>query len=337
MRLLEKFCALALSAALLAAFSSCSGDKKMNTDDSRVSAETTEESGGTGTAEHVFRLGAYVWYGFSYSGTHYTDRLLNEFSGREPEWGWTERSLDNMAYQIKIAKEYGLTFFAFDWYYGNPRLNNAVTDFLRAEGHDDFSFCLLVANHDGARITYDNWKDACLTFKNYMSRNSALKVDGRPVIIFYDIYNLIADLGGTDRVKECFDYLRGELKNYGGAYIMGCECPYGTPSTGAIDSNFEGFSESALKKRLENDRKCGFDALTGYNYRRYSPVNGSYELPYTTMTLHHERAWDAMAKYTDIPYAPCILSGWDCRPWGIPPDTDRVTERAETLLTSATI
>lgn len=273
-------------------------------------ADTSASPAGT---EHVFRLGAYVWYGFSYTGSHYTDRLYSEFAGREPEWGWTERSNENMAYQIKIAKEYGLTFFAFDWYYGNPRLNNAVTDFLRAEGHDDFSFCLMVANHEGARITRDNWQDACMTFKNYMSRKSALKVDGKPVIIFYDIYNLIADLGGVDGVRECFDYLRGQFDN--GAYIMGCECPYGTPSTGAIDSNFEGFSADALKKRLENDRKCGFDALTGYNYRRYSPVNGSYELAYTTMTLHHEKAWNAMAKYTDLAYAPCILSGWDCRPW----------------------
>ena len=76
------------------------------------------------------RLGAYVWYGFSYTGGHYTDRLFGEFPGREPEWGWTEDSTANMEYQISLAVKYGLSFFAFDWYYGKLHLNRAVDRFL---------------------------------------------------------------------------------------------------------------------------------------------------------------------------------------------------------------
>jgi len=293
-----------------------------------ISTDGTTDAEQTPDAEPNMKLGAYVWYGYSYDGPHYTDRLKSEFAGREPIWGWVENSIGNMEYQIELALEYGLSFFAIDWYYQNPDLNGALTKFFRAKNNAELEFCLLVANHDGARITYNNWKDACKTFVRYMSKPNALKVDGKPVIIFYDIHNVVTDLGGPEKVKECFDYLRDQLADQGGAYIMGCEVPYGTPSTGAIDFNTEQFSEKMLKQRLERNEACGFDALTGYNYRRYSPINGSYELTYDLMTRQHEASWEAIAKYCDTPYAPCILSGWDCRPYetvwpGNPSGTNR--------------
>lgn len=107
-----------------------SGTEIVNTDSEKNDSEK----------EDKMRLGAYVWYGFSYEGNHYTDRLMTEFAGREPIWGWTEDSLSNMAYQIQIAKENGLSFFAFDWYYGHPELNQAVMNFSRAEGQEDMEF-----------------------------------------------------------------------------------------------------------------------------------------------------------------------------------------------------
>lgn len=263
------------------------------------------------------RLGAYVWYGFSYTGGHYTDRLFGEFPGREPEWGWTEDSTANMEYQISLAVKYGLSFFAFDWYYGKPHLNRAVDRFLEAEGHENMEFCLMVGNHGSAHIYRKDWEDACRYFVRYMSSPCALRINGRPVIVIYDITALIDDLGGIPAVKECLDYLRREMKRETGCDIVicGCECPFGTPGTGAIDYNTEAFSDAELAARLKRDRECGFDALTGYNYRRYSPVDGSYEVPYRLLTEQHERCWDKMAEHAVLPYSPCILAGWDCRPW----------------------
>ena len=266
-------------------------------------------------AKAGLRLGAYVWYGFSREGEHYTERLKSEFPGREPIWGWVEDSVENMEYQIETAAGYGLSFFAFDWYYGHPGLNRAVDKYLEAGNRSEMAFCLLVANHEGARIERAQWEDACDSFIRYMSEDCAVKAYGKPVIIFYDLHNMIEDLGGCAGVRECLDHLRKRMEPYGGAYIMGCECPYGTPETGAIDYNEEAFSPEALKARLDRIARCGFDALTGYNYRRYSPMQGSYELSYKTMTKQHENCWNAMAEYSDGKYAPCILAGWDCRPW----------------------
>lgn len=263
------------------------------------------------------RLGAYVWYGFSYTGGHYTDRLFSEFPGREPEWGWVNDTVDNMSYQISLARRYGLSFFAFDWYYGKPHLNRAVDRFLCADGHEKMEFCLMVGNHGSAHIYRKDWEDACRYFVRYMSESCALRIDGRPVMVIYDITALIGDLGGIAEVRSCLDYLRGVMKEKTGDEIViyGCECPFGTPGSGAIDFNIEAFSDDELAARLKRDRECGFDALTGYNYRRYSPTDGSYELPYRVMTGQHEKCWDKMAEHAVLPYSPCILAGWDCRPW----------------------
>lgn len=265
--------------------------------------------------EHKLRLGAYVWFGFSYEGGHYTDRLFSEFAGREPIWGWTENSVENMEYQISLAVSHGLDFFAFDWYYGKEWLNNGVRNFCQAKNRGDMRFCLMVGNHGSVRIDAEHWEDACRHFVHFAKMDNALKVDGKPVIILYDITNLVEDLGGVEQVRDALAYLRKQMEPFGGLYILGCECPYGTPGTGAIDFNVEAFTEDELRTRLARDKACGFDALTGYNYRRYSPMNGSYELPYKTMTEQHEISWDAMAKCGDLPYAPCLLAGWDCRPW----------------------
>ena len=261
------------------------------------------------------RFGAYVWYGFSYHGEHYTDRLFREFPDRAPIWGWVDNKVTTMEYQIRLAKESGLDFFAFDWYYGKERLNNGVRNFVQAANRRELSFCLMVGNHGSVRIKRTDWSDACRRFVSYMSMENALRVDGKPVIILYDITNLIEDLGSVETVRYCLDELRTEMERYGGCYVMGCESPYGTPGTGAIDFNVEAFSEAELKNRLKRDAACGFDALTGYNYRRYAPMNGSYELPYAVMTKQHEICWDAMADCGNLPYAPCLLAGWDCRPW----------------------
>ncbi|MGV8094307.1 MAG: glycoside hydrolase family 99-like domain-containing protein [Mangrovibacterium sp.] len=270
-----------------------------------------------------FRVGAYFWYGFSYDGPHLTDRLYREFADRQPVWGWIDASLENMEQQIEYAVAGGLTYFAFDWYYNAaPNMNRAVDTFLKTGNSNKMQFCLLVANHEGAYIPYDKWEDACNQWIPYLTNKQALKVDGKPVIFFFSAYHLADKLGGTEKTKECIDYLDSRVKEAGfpGVMVIGCENPYGSGLERTIDYNPEAFNETEWIALLKERKLQGLSGLSGYNYRKYSPVTTAsgtttYRLPYKEMTSQHEKCWEAFSEYQSIPYVPVILGGWDCRPW----------------------
>ncbi|MDR1465931.1 MAG: glycoside hydrolase family 99-like domain-containing protein [Oscillospiraceae bacterium] len=261
------------------------------------------------------KLGAYYWDGWYEPMPSWTDRLLGEFADREPLWGWQSAGVANMEMQIGLAADSGLSFFAFDWYYPesgeiNP-MNNAVDRFLAAGNSDRMEFCLLVANHSGFSIYPDTWADAVERFLPYLTSDRALKVDGKPVIIFFSARELERCLGGEKQVRESLDYLRGECKKAGlpGCYVMGCTFAERT-SAGDIDPCFLGWSVSALKNRA-----MGFDAVTGYNYHRATLPDGSWEYPFRRLTADYEKIWAMQGKYSLVKYMPVLNGGWDCRPW----------------------
>lgn len=269
------------------------------------------------------RLGAYFWYGFSYMGDHYTQRLLEEFADREPVWGWTNDTEENMEQQIDYASASGLSYFAFDWYYNGTmqKMNRDVDTFLSAKNSKKMDFCLNVCNEEDARITKDNWQAAVDAWLPYLENPQNIKVDGKPVIMFFSSYWLQYCLGGTENTNACFKYLNDKLVAAGlpGVCIIASECPYGTPDTREIDFNVNNFSDAAWKQVVSDRKVQGFSGLTGYNYRQYSPVTlsdgtQSYCIPYEKMTAEHEQCWKAFSDY-NMPYVPCILGGWDCRPW----------------------
>lgn len=270
-----------------------------------------------------FKLGAYFWYGFSYTGDHYTDRLLQEFSDREPVWGWTNSTVENMEQQIAYATAAGIAYFAFDWYNANSmaQSNSCVDNFLASSNNKKMEFCLNVCNHEGAYVTADNWEYAAETWLKYMREDNYLKVDNKPVLMFFSSYYLQYYLGGADGCQKAFDWLEAEVKKlgYDGVLIIGSECPYGSPGTRDIDFNEANYNEVLWKNLVDQRRQQGFAALTGYNYRRYSPLtlsDGSktYNAGYELLAKDHETCWDRFSDQK-MPYVPCVLGGWDCRPW----------------------
>jgi hypothetical protein len=49
--------------------------------------------------------------------THLTRRFVEEFSDREPVWGWRDDDLAIMERQIDLAADNGVDFFLFCWYW----------------------------------------------------------------------------------------------------------------------------------------------------------------------------------------------------------------------------
>jgi hypothetical protein len=148
----------------------------------------------------------------------------------------------------------------------------------------------------------------------YLTDKKALKVDGKPVIIFFSSYELSRCLGGAEETKKCLEALREKARNAGlpGVIVIGCENPC-RASGGDIETNSEIWTD--FLKQHESE---GLDALTGYNYHRGHLKYGDKEVfifPYGELARDHEESWEGFGKYTSLPYMPIVIGGWDCRPW----------------------
>lgn len=264
------------------------------------------------------KLGAYFWDGWYTKIPHWTDRLLSDFTEREPVWGWLGDTVENMSLQVNYAADAGLGFFAFDWYYPEHghinRMNEAVDRFLAAKNASRMNFCLLVANHGGGYIYRDKWDDACDMFMPYLTNKLALKVNGCPVIIFFSLSDLIRCLGGADETKLCLETLRKKAREAGlpGVCVIGCGGP---PRDAAGDVDLSPEKWQGMIHALEN---CGLDAVTGYNYHRGQIKRGdeiSYIYPFEDLVRDHVVSRNAFAGYCTLPQMPLVIGGWDCRPW----------------------
>ena len=268
------------------------------------------------------KLGAYYWDGWYQRSGHWTDRLLNEFAEREPIWGWLGNTVENMEMQIDIAADHGISYFAYDWYYPEngtvSGMNDAVDRFLKAKNNSRMEFCLLVANHQGGLIMRENWEDACRRFMPYLTHERALKIDGKPVIIFFSCDQLQKCLGTEEECRKCLDALREECKKQGlpGCFILGCGGPP-RDENGDIDMKSPMWEEWYRP----NDGYCtriGLDGVTGYNYHRGIKVRGGermYIYPFEELAADHEVACDTIAAHSGLPYMPLVIGGWDCRAW----------------------
>lgn len=266
------------------------------------------------------KLGAYYYDGwYEYRG-NWRRRLLEEFDCRQPVWGWLGNSVENMEKQIDYAAKGGLSFFAFDWYYpeggGEERGNNRCIDrYLQSRNAGLLEFCLLICNHQGAFIYYDTWKDACRRWMRFLTNEHALKVNGKPVIIFFSAYNIVEYLGGREKARECFDYLRDECVKAGlpGCFIMGCMGGQRGANGGTSLEKEQVWRDVGEKLYLD-----GFDAITGYNYHRtkttYPDGSFSYLLPFDELAKDHELVWEGHCRFGKLPYMPCLTGGWDNRP-----------------------
>lgn len=287
--------------------------------------------------EKSIKIGAYFYDGWSSHNRHANDpnqpwaknaprmvtRLLAEdFSEREPVWGWRGDSQEIVEKQIDLAADHGLDYFLFCWYWRDTNGPINVTEienaphhvsmnyYLKARNKNRLRFGLLVANHNGAEIKgADNWEDAARYWMQYFKDSQYVTVDGKPLVVIFNP-------SGID--EESISRMQNVAKQNGfkGLSIAGC----GTP------------------EKLNN----GFTHRTHYNivpgYRA-----GSEAHPYSELVETHQKQWSGSAK---TPYIPEVTVGWDKRPWEGPdginaPEgyyfVDRTPEQFEEFLRSAIV
>jgi len=217
--------------------------------------------------------------------THLTKRMLDEFADREPVWGWRDDSPEVMRRQIDLAADAGLAFFAFCWYWHETEQavkadekHTGMDLFVAAPNNERMKFCLLVANHAGFVIKgTENWRKAAQFWMPYLKHKQHLTVGGKPLVIIFDAR------GGE---KEGFAAVQEEARKAGlpGVAIAAC-------GPGAVETGYT--------------HTTRYNIVPGY-------TAGGEEHKFREIVEAHERAWQGRPEQ---PCIPCLIGGWDCRPW----------------------
>jgi len=224
---------------------------------------------------------------------HLTRRMVEEFPHLEPVWGWRDDSLKAMERQIDLAADAGLAFFAFCWYWhdnGKSINRKAIRQdskhscldlFLRAKNNHRLKFCLMVANHPGFEIKgAENWRKAAEFWMPYLKHPQHLTAGGKPLVIIY----VHAPCNKTS--LAC---MQRTARKAGLPGLAFAGCGGGTPGP-------------------EYSFSTDYNVIKGYQ-------KGAERRKFRELVQDHERTWRGSKEQ---PHIPCIIAGWDCRPWETP-------------------
>ncbi|CAL1518823.1 glycoside hydrolase family 99-like domain-containing protein [Chitinophaga sp. MM2321] len=256
----------------------------------------------------AINLGAYYFDGWTEGSHHITPLLKNGFPEREPIWGWVTSTPDIMKKQIDAAADAGIQFFSFDWYYreglSNIPLNNALSLYLDAPNKQRLKFCLMVANHKPYLTTPQSWKTLTGQWIKLFKDPTYLKVNEKPLLIFFSVSSLVTEFGDAAAVHKALDSLRHVAVAEGlkGGTMAVCVGP----------------------SEVRDAEACGFDILTGYNYHVVGFTPGQAENPIQQMLAGDRSIWEKISGTTSLPYIPVATLNWDPRPWR---KTDEVVQR----------
>lgn len=155
----------------------------------------------------------------------------------------------------------------------------------------------MVANHKPFLIEPQYWNKLVEGWLPLFRNDSYLKVEGKPLLIFFSVPSLIEEFSTPAAVKHAFDSLRLAAKDNGLKGVTIAACVY--------DND----------KSVKEAEACGFDILTGYNYHGYGLEKDHIITPIDTMREADTRVWNGIKNRSNLPYIPVTTLNWDPRPW----------------------
>ena len=234
-----------------------------------------------------------------------------------PLWGY-ENEADPKVVEKKIdaAVSHGVNVFVYDWYWygGRPFLEDALNKgFLGASNNGKMKFFIMYANHHVSRL-WDNkavdkkfnepiwhgWvgeeefrKISRRWIEMYFSRPNYYRIDGKPVLMIYEIVTFIRGIGGMDKAAKALATFRKDCEDagLGGVHLMVCDYKL---DAGALAG-------------------LGIDSATIYNFVHWASSNGNPE--YSEWTKKGAARFDAAKKEFGLKaYFAHASVGWDTNP-----------------------
>ena len=167
----------------------------------------------------------------------------------KPLWGYeNEADPKVVAKKIDAAVAHGVNVFIYDWYWygGRPFLEDALDKgFLGAPNNGKMKFFIMWANHDvnngwdntvaeksytdfiwRGTVSMDEFRALVSRWINlYFKRPNYYRIQGKPVLMVYDVPNFVKGLGGVENAAEAVRYLRTACADagLGGAHFMACD------------------------------------------------------------------------------------------------------------------
>ena len=229
--------------------------------------------------------------------SHISQKLLTEFAGRTPLWGWREDAPGVMERQIDLAADNGVAFFAFDWYWthhkgdpfkidavepGRDSLNLPLLQFMQATNNKRMEFCLLVVNERGDAIEDPvARKQAADYWVGLFKHPCYLRVAGKPLVLIYKPKDITAE-------ETTYLQKAAQAAGFSGVTVVGCGG--GKPEE-------------------------GYSLRTRYNVTPPNTwtLHKSEEHSYQEVVEANVNAWKGGTPTQ--PIIPLVTAGWDRRPW----------------------
>ena len=235
----------------------------------------------------------------------------------KPLWGYeNEADPAVVAKKIDAAVSHGVNVFIYDWYWygGRPFLEDALDKgFLGAPNNAKMKFFIMWANHHVCKL-WDNkaankmwnkpvwraWADAA-EFKKiskrwiemYFSRPNYYRIEGKPVLMLYEVKTFVEGMGGTEQAAAALDGLRKDCAaaGLGGLHLMACD----------------------FQVTRGNAQKLGIESATMYNFTHFSSPNGNPD--YSVWAERGAKRFDAAKNTLGLKaYFAHASVGWDTNP-----------------------
>lgn len=236
---------------------------------------------------------------------------IAKFPERKPVLGWYDEGDPEVTdWEINYLLNHGISFGVVCWYREKGNHGRPVQPWLGHWLHDGLfrcrygellRFAIMWENHtakaDGRasrRDLLDNllpfWIDA------YFHRPNYLTVDGKPLLMIYNIGHFIRDVGGEKEARATLDAMREKCQScgLGGLVVMGEH------------------HERSTNRRLDM-AEIGIDAVASYHWPTFTEAYPQDVTP-AALIAAQEQCWRGLSQAA-VPATVTISAGWDDRPW----------------------